>query len=71
MRLFREQGYEQTTMRAIAREAGVSVGNAYYYFASKEHLIEAFYEDTQVGTLSWPRRCWPRRRTSASGCAAR
>jgi len=48
MRLFREQGYEQTTMRAIAREAGVSVGNAYYYFASKEHLIEAFYEDTQV-----------------------
>jgi AcrR family transcriptional regulator len=48
MRLFREQGYEQTTMRAIAREAGVSVGNAYYYFASKENLIEAFYEDTQV-----------------------
>jgi AcrR family transcriptional regulator len=47
MRLFREQGYEQTTMRAIAREAGVSVGNAYYYFASKEHLIQAFYSETQ------------------------
>jgi AcrR family transcriptional regulator len=47
LRMFRESGYEQTTMRAIAKEAGVSVGNAYYYFASKDHLIEAFYEDMQ------------------------
>jgi AcrR family transcriptional regulator len=44
LRLFREQGYDATTMRAIAREAGVSVGNAYYYFDSKEHLIQAFYD---------------------------
>jgi AcrR family transcriptional regulator len=48
LRLFRENGYEQTTMRSIAREAGVSVGNAYYYFASKDHLIETFYEDMQA-----------------------
>lgn len=33
MRLFQERGYDKTTMRAIAQEAGVSVGNAYYYFA--------------------------------------
>jgi len=45
LRLFREQGYDATTMRAIAAEAGVSVGNAYYYFDSKEHLIQAFYDD--------------------------
>ena len=44
LRLFRENGYDATTMRVIAREAGVSVGNAYYYFASKEHLIQAFYD---------------------------
>jgi AcrR family transcriptional regulator len=43
LRLFREKGYAETTMRAIAREAGVSVGNAYYYFPSKEHLIQGFY----------------------------
>jgi AcrR family transcriptional regulator len=43
MRLFRERGYAQTTMRAIAKEAGVAVGNAYYYFGSKEHLIQEFY----------------------------
>ena len=43
LRLFREQGYEATTMRAIAREAGVATGNAYYYFGSKEELIHAYY----------------------------
>ncbi|MEV7226626.1 TetR family transcriptional regulator [Polymorphospora sp. NPDC051019] len=48
MRLFRERGYTQTTMRAIAKEAGVAVGNAYYYFGSKEHLIQEFYAGTQV-----------------------
>ena len=44
MRLFQERGYDKTTMRAIAKEAGVSVGNAYYYFAGKEHLIQGFYD---------------------------
>jgi len=49
MRLFREHGYAKTTMRAIAREAGVAVGNAYYYFPSKEHLIQEFYLDVNAG----------------------
>ncbi|MGW3949993.1 TetR family transcriptional regulator [Streptomyces sp. NPDC004752] len=44
MRLFQERGYDRTTMRAIAEEAGVSVGNAYYYFDGKEHLIQGFYD---------------------------
>ncbi|MFG2102666.1 TetR family transcriptional regulator [Micromonospora echinaurantiaca] len=48
MRLFRERGYAQTTMRAIAQEAGVAVGNAYYYFGSKDHLIQEFYTRAQV-----------------------
>jgi AcrR family transcriptional regulator len=47
LRLFREHGYEATTMRAIAKEAGVSVGNAYYYFGSKEELIQAYYDELQ------------------------
>ena len=51
LRLFRERGYEQTTMRLIAAEAGVSVGNAYYYFSSKEHLIQAYYEQMQSDHL--------------------
>ncbi|MFI5691300.1 TetR family transcriptional regulator [Kribbella sp. NPDC051586] len=44
LRLFREQGYGKTTMRAIAAEAGVSVGNAYYYYGSKDHLMQAYYD---------------------------
>lgn len=46
--LFRERGYDATTMRAIAVEAGVSVGNAYYYFAGKEQLVQGFYDRAQV-----------------------
>ena len=43
LRMFRERGYDATTMRAIARDAGVATGNAYYYFSSKEELIQEFY----------------------------
>jgi AcrR family transcriptional regulator len=48
LRMFRENGYEATTMRAIAKEAGVATGNAYYYFASKEELIQEFYARNQA-----------------------
>jgi AcrR family transcriptional regulator len=48
LRLFEERGYERTTMRAIAAAADVSLGNAYYYFASKEHLVQGFYGRMQV-----------------------
>ena len=44
LEMFRERGYDETTMRAIAQKAGVSLGNAYYYFSSKEYLIQAFYQ---------------------------
>ena len=48
LRLFRENGYDATTMRAVAAAAGVSTGNAYYYFGSKEELIREFYERSQA-----------------------
>jgi AcrR family transcriptional regulator len=41
--LFAERGYEGTTMRLIAERAGVSLGNSYHHFASKEHLVQALY----------------------------
>ena len=52
LELFRERGYEETTMRAIAERAGVALGNAYYYFRSKEHLIQAFYSHTHEERLA-------------------
>jgi len=30
-------------MRMIAETAGASLGNSYYYFPSKDHLVQAFY----------------------------
>lgn len=48
LRLFRRRGFERTTMRDIAQGAGLSLGAAYHYFASKEALIEAYYEWTQA-----------------------
>ncbi len=43
LRLFEERGYAATTMRAIATEAGLSPSNAYYWFATKDELVQAFY----------------------------
>lgn len=47
LHLFRENGFEQTTMREVAREAGVALGSAYYYFESKETIVMAFYHEAQ------------------------
>jgi AcrR family transcriptional regulator len=46
LEMLQERGYEATTMRAIAEKAGVSLGNAYHYFSSKDQLIQAFYHRT-------------------------
>jgi len=46
--LFRRRGFEETTMRAIAEEAGMATGAAYYYFESKDSLVAAFYEEARV-----------------------
>lgn len=47
LRLFEERGYAATTMRAIATEAGLSPSNAYYWFGSKDELVQAFYNRIQ------------------------
>lgn len=39
LELFSRDGYQATTMRAIAAESGLSLGNAYYHFGSKEDLV--------------------------------
>ena len=46
--LFRKRGYEQTTMRAIAEAAELSLGAAYHYFPSKEAIVMAYYDETQA-----------------------
>jgi AcrR family transcriptional regulator len=47
MEMFREKGFEETTMRDIAAKAGVALGGTYYYFSSKDAIVLAFYHEMQ------------------------
>lgn len=48
LELFREQGFDATAMQQVAERAGVAKGAAYYYFPSKEAIIQAYYEKVQA-----------------------
>src|SRR5512146_3571241 len=41
--LFRQQGFDNTTMRDIASRAQVATGAAYYYYPSKDAIVMDFY----------------------------
>jgi AcrR family transcriptional regulator len=43
--LFATRGYEETTLREIAAEAGVSPGLLYRYFPSKRAVVLALYDE--------------------------
>jgi AcrR family transcriptional regulator len=43
--LFSKKGFAKTSLRAIAKKRGMSLGALYYYFRSKEEIVVAFYED--------------------------
>jgi AcrR family transcriptional regulator len=45
--LFRENGFDATTMQQVADRADVAKSAAYYYFPSKEAIIQAYYEAVQ------------------------
>ena len=49
--LFREKGFNETTMREVAKASGLSLGAAYYYFRSKEDIVGAYYEHVQIEHL--------------------
>ena len=58
--LFRERGFEDTTIREIARRADLSLGAAYYYFHSKEALVGAYYDYVQQEHLARARAAFSR-----------
>lgn len=45
--LFRQNGLDNTTIREISKEADVALGAAYYYFAGKEAILQAYYDQVQ------------------------
>ena len=48
LKLFREKGFDATTMQQIAQRANVVKSAAYYYFPSKESIIQAYYDEIQA-----------------------
>src|SRR5260370_17304181 len=48
LELFREKGFDGTTMQDVANRADVVKSATYYYFPSKEAIIQAFYEAVQA-----------------------
>jgi len=42
--LFGDQGYTATTLRQIAKRARIDAGSIYYYFASKEEILDEVME---------------------------
>lgn len=52
MELFRQKGFEETTMRDIAARAGVALGGTYYYYSSKDAIVLAFYREMQESSTS-------------------
>lgn len=43
IKLFTQKGFDKSTMREIAREAKVATGAIYYYYPSKESVIQDYY----------------------------
>ena len=48
LRLFSERGFACTTVRDIARAAGITDAAIYYHFASKRDLLEALFEERGI-----------------------
>jgi AcrR family transcriptional regulator len=58
MTLFAKEGFEKTTMRAIAAKANVAPGASYYYFKSKESLIQEYYQKSHLDHEVLLERFW-------------
>ncbi|MHA7283690.1 TetR/AcrR family transcriptional regulator [Arthrobacter sp. TMS2-4] len=56
--LFVAKGYAETTMSEIARSAGLRQSSVYYWFARKEHILQALLEENR-GSLQVARALEP------------
>ena len=44
---FKKDGYENTSMKDIASDAGISTGNIYRYFLTKKHLLNEILKEIE------------------------
>jgi AcrR family transcriptional regulator len=50
--MYRERGYERTSMTSLARRAGLTAPAIYHYFGSKEEILAAFLDYTLKDLIS-------------------
>lgn len=48
IRLFNERGYQQVSLRDIAKEADTTIGNLTYHFPQKENLLISILDDLHM-----------------------
>lgn len=51
-RLFREKGYDNTTVRDIAAAAGIQAGSWFYHFKTKQDILAAIMEQGMARSLA-------------------
>ena len=65
-KLIHRQGYHQTTLADIAENSGITVGNIYYYFKTKEQLVQAIVDERtqrfKALTKEWEKEPNPNKR---------
>ncbi len=49
--LFREKGYAGTTLRGLAKRAGVQGGSIYYHFSSKQEILMMIMVETMTSLI--------------------
>lgn len=45
---FQKYGYENTSMKDIATDSGISIGNIYRYFLTKNHILNEILSELEV-----------------------
>jgi AcrR family transcriptional regulator len=76
-RVFRAKGFAETTIRDIAREAGIALGGLYFHFRSKQefigavltHGMAAIDQDVRAAVAALPAGATPRQQIETAGRA--
>jgi AcrR family transcriptional regulator len=56
-RLFYRRGYNQTSFQDISDETGIPRGNFYYYFKTKDDILDAVVDARIAELESWLKHC--------------
>lgn len=68
--LFEQQGYRSVSMRAIAAQLGISVGNLTYHFPHKQDIATALAEQELKTIICRRTRPWRHWTATCAACSS-